>query len=299
MKRLDVLGIQAFICIAEAGSFNAAAAFLHISQTALTRRLQKLESNLGLQLVVRTTRSVSISRVGMDFLPRAARLVRELAIACEDLKAHPGEEREQIAIGCLPTIAAGRLVETIRRFGDVRPGVRVQLLDRSATEIREAAVRGELAFAISTLESPHRELLSERLFSEPMVAACPAEHALAGAASIRWKQLEGEPLIGIGALSGNRMLTAQVMEARQLALRFSYEVQHLSTAVGLVRGGAGIAVLPMSAVVGVPPDQLVVVPLVQPKVMRRIELFRRRDMPLSAAGSALRDLVVRSIRTAE
>lgn len=297
MKRLDMLGVQAFISIAEAGSFNAAASFLHISQTALTRRLQKLESSLGLQLVERTTRSMSITRVGMEFLPKASRIVRELGIALDDLKVNLGEQREQIAIGCLPTIAAGRLVEVIRRFGEQYPEVRVQLLDRSATEIREAVLQGELAFAISTLESTHRELLSERLFAEPMVAACPAGHRLASQPSVRWKELEGEPLIGIGALSGNRMLTMQVMEARHLELEFSYEVQHLSTAVGLVCGGAGIAVLPMSAVNGAPPS-LVAVPLVQPKTSRVIELFRRRDAALSPAVAALRELVVRMIRTA-
>lgn len=100
MQRLDLLGVQAFISIAEAGSFNVAAHHLYISPTALTRRLQKLEAALGLPLIERTTRSMTVTRVGMEFLPKAIRIVRELASALDELKIKATQDSEEVVIGC-------------------------------------------------------------------------------------------------------------------------------------------------------------------------------------------------------
>jgi DNA-binding transcriptional LysR family regulator len=84
--KLDIDGIQAFVLVAELGGFHKAAERLHLSQTALTRRVQKLERYLGLRLLDRTTRSVSLTAVGRGFLPRATRLVEELTLSVDELK---------------------------------------------------------------------------------------------------------------------------------------------------------------------------------------------------------------------
>jgi DNA-binding transcriptional LysR family regulator len=82
--KIDTLGVQAFIAIAEHGSFQKAADALHITQTALTRRLQNLEALLGVTLVERTTRSVALTSIGRDFLPQRRRLP-DLAAALADI----------------------------------------------------------------------------------------------------------------------------------------------------------------------------------------------------------------------
>jgi DNA-binding transcriptional LysR family regulator len=84
--KIDTLGVQAFIAIAEHGGFQRAAASLHITQTALSRRLQNLEAFLGVRLVERSTRSVALTRIGADFLPRARRLLSELASALTEIR---------------------------------------------------------------------------------------------------------------------------------------------------------------------------------------------------------------------
>ena len=76
--KIDALGVQAFIAIADHSGFQKAADALHISQTALTRRLQNLEAFLGVKLVERTTRSVALTTIGRDFLPQAQRLLTDL-----------------------------------------------------------------------------------------------------------------------------------------------------------------------------------------------------------------------------
>jgi DNA-binding transcriptional LysR family regulator len=83
--KLDALGVQAFIAIADHVSFQRAADELHISQTAVTRRLQNLESHLGVKLIERTTRNVALTATGTDFLPQARRLMGELSNALAEI----------------------------------------------------------------------------------------------------------------------------------------------------------------------------------------------------------------------
>ena len=71
--RIDFLGLEAFLSIAERGSFQRAAAHLNLSQTAISHRMRKLEEDLGLKLFARTTREVTLTRAGIDFLPKARR----------------------------------------------------------------------------------------------------------------------------------------------------------------------------------------------------------------------------------
>ena len=84
--KIDFDGIQAFVLIAELGGFGKAAERLHLTQTALTRRIQKLESYIGVRLIDRTTRSVQLTAVGREFLPHAARMVTDMTLAVGRLK---------------------------------------------------------------------------------------------------------------------------------------------------------------------------------------------------------------------
>ena len=79
-------GIEAFIQIAELGSFNKAADKLHVTQTGLTRRIQRLEAHVGLKLIDRTTRTVALTSIGREFLPEAQRMLDAVDRSFERLK---------------------------------------------------------------------------------------------------------------------------------------------------------------------------------------------------------------------
>jgi DNA-binding transcriptional LysR family regulator len=84
--RIDFLGLQAFVSVAERGSFLRAAAHLNLSQTALSHRMKKFEEDLGVALFVRTTRQVSLTAVGLELLPRACALLDELSDTLEGVR---------------------------------------------------------------------------------------------------------------------------------------------------------------------------------------------------------------------
>ncbi|MCX7297919.1 MAG: LysR family transcriptional regulator, partial [Hyphomicrobiales bacterium] len=93
--RVDFLGLEAFLSIAERGSFQRAAAHLGLSQTAISHRMRKLEDGLGLKLFARTTRDVTLTRAGIDFLPKARKAVDVLEQSVDDLRQQGAKRRER------------------------------------------------------------------------------------------------------------------------------------------------------------------------------------------------------------
>src|SRR5437667_7542103 len=114
--KIDTLGVQAFVAIAEHGRFQKAAESLHITQTALTRRLQNFERSLGVRLIERTTRSTGLTQVGRDFLPQARRLLGDLAAAITEIRESGKALRGDVSIACVPTVGVHWLPRIIRGY---------------------------------------------------------------------------------------------------------------------------------------------------------------------------------------
>ena len=290
-RRLDILGVQAFVAVAELTSFSRAAEHLHISQTALSRRIAKLEEAIGGLLIARTTRNISLTPVGAAFLPRARRIVRDLSSALHDLRDSALNGYGNVVFGCLPTVTAHLMSDIVAEYGRQYPRNRLQILDRSATEIRQAVLEGDAEFGISVLSADHSDLFRMPLYQDPVVVACHAKHPFASRRRLQWRELEDQQLIGVGSLSGLRLQTESVIRETRLNLSPAYEVQHLSTAVGLVAGGAGIAILPQGAFDSVRNKNVRLIPLSSPTISRVIELFRRNDHVLTPAAAPLFNLV--------
>src|SRR5215467_9974832 len=116
--RIDFLGLQAFLSIAERGSFQKAAAHLNLSQTAISHRMRKLEDDLGIKLFARTTREVTLTRAGIDFLPKAKKAIGELELSFDELKQQVAKRRDRLDIACLPTFAVHYLPPILRTFNE-------------------------------------------------------------------------------------------------------------------------------------------------------------------------------------
>src|SRR5688572_10086998 len=99
-----MLGVQAFVAIADQGGFGRAASTLNLTQTALSRRLQSLEAFLGVKLVERTTRSVALTRIGENFLPQARRLMTEMSAALVEIRETGRALRGDVTLACVPTV---------------------------------------------------------------------------------------------------------------------------------------------------------------------------------------------------
>jgi DNA-binding transcriptional LysR family regulator len=296
--KVDMLGLQAFVAVAEHAGFQRAAAGLHLTQAALSRRLQNLEAFLGVRLVERTTRSVALTELGAGFLPHARRLLADLTDALLEIRETGKARRGEVTLACVPTVGVQFLPRVLGAYCERYPDNRVRVLDHASADVAAAVLRREAEFGIAIAGYHHPELAGVQLLQDSFALVCRIDHPLARATRLRWKQLEPYPLIVPGAGSSNRPLLDGVLSQTTLSLRAYYEVQRSSTAVGMVAQGVAAAIVPRLALQkGTYPD-VRMIPLVEPAVTRSFALLRRRTAVLSPAAQALYDMICETAKVA-
>ncbi|MGF6656889.1 DNA-binding transcriptional LysR family regulator [Paraburkholderia youngii] len=289
--KIDTLGVQAFVAIADRGSFQSAADSLHVTQTAITQRLRKLETYLGVTLIERTTRSMALTEIGRSFLPQARRLLGELADALVEIRETGIARRGDVSIACVPTVGVQYLPRILHAYSARYPHNRIKILDHASSAVEEAVLRREVEFGINIAREHHPDLATVPLTDDRYVLICHEDHPLAKRRRIAWRQLQAFPLIFAGEVSGNRALLDVALASSELALRSFYEVQRSSTALGLVAQRVGAAVVPALALQKGAYPSVRTVELTQPTVSRTLVLVARKTAQLSPAAQALYDMI--------
>ena len=292
--QIDFLGVQAFLAVAECGSFAQAAERLHLSQTAVSHRMRKFEESLGVQLLVRTARGVVLTEPGNALLPRARAAVQQLEGSLELAHGIGQLANSWVAFGCLPTIAAGILVPLLQRYEREQPEVQVRVFDSSPAEIVQLVESATAAFGITVLRGNSPRLDSEPIAQEAFVLVCPRGHALAGCERLSWSALTDEPLIRIGLPSGNSMTIDDAVGPLREQLHWRYEAQRTVAALDMVRAGLGLTIVPeLSVPAG---DELAVLRLEAPRVSRTLAVVKRSDEKLRPAARWLCEQAVALLR---
>jgi DNA-binding transcriptional LysR family regulator len=285
---INLEDIRAFLAIAELESFSQAADRLAVSQSALTRRIQKVEDHLGARLFDRSTRHVELTAVGQEFRPLADRMVGEFERSLRQIDDVIQKREGLVTIASLMTIAFGILPVIAERFSTAYPKIRLRILDATGAEISEYVKSGEAEFGIDMEGEPDPLIAFEPLAMERYVLACRPDHPLAGDTPLHWSSIREHGSIVLGPNSGiGRQLRATVP-----TLDWRYEIQHLSTLMGFLNNGMGSAVIPSLAMTAVNPVNLVYRPLINPEVKRRIGIIRRPGAALSPAAQSLREHVI-------
>jgi DNA-binding transcriptional LysR family regulator len=249
------------------------------------------------KLVERTTRSVELTRIGHDFLPRGQRLLGELATALTEIRENGKAMHGEVTIACVPTIGVRYLPQVIQEYSARHPENRIKILDHSSFGVADAVLRREAEFGINIAGAHDSGLVSVPLVRDRFVLICRDDHVLAARKQVSWSQLESHPLIFAGQASGNRPLLDLALAANSPRLRAYYEVQRSSTALGLVAEGVGAAVVPSLAVQKDAYPKIRVVALVEPVVSRSIVLISSKNAHLSPAAQALYDVLIRYARS--
>ncbi|MCZ8259238.1 MAG: LysR substrate-binding domain-containing protein [Beijerinckiaceae bacterium] len=294
--RIDFLGLEAFLSIAERGSFHGAAAHLNLSQTALSHRMRKLEDDLGIKLFTRTTRQVTLTPAGLELLPRARQMIDALAASYDALRRQGRERQARLTIGCLPTIATYYLPPILQEFSATYPDITVHIQDAAAGQIADFVQKGEAEFGITIISANRWDLDMRPLLREPYVLLCQATHPLAARAQVSWAELEGVPLVRISPQAANRAIIDDALGSRREFMTWRYEVQHVATAVSLVTAGVALTVVPRLAIDLAGAPGLKAVPIVNPSVSRIVGVVSNRANPLSPAGEYLLKLVAQRFR---
>jgi DNA-binding transcriptional LysR family regulator len=290
---MDMAGLEAFVRIAECGSFRQAAATMNLSPTALTHRIKRLEQDLGTVLFQRTTRTLTLSQAGQDFFPKAREALLQLDQLYEGVKREGRQARERVVVGCLGSLGEQFLPPALREFSALYPGVHVLIYDETATALRERVAAGEVQFALTILGAQLWTHTSRVLFEEEFVAAVPTGHALAGREALTWADLAGHALARVSVTTSHGYILSESLSRLGHALDWRYEVQHVAMAVRLVVAGLAITVLPRVAIPAVP--ELRIVALAEPTIRRTVGMIWQNGAQLSKPALALQRLVLRAV----
>lgn len=278
--------LRALAAIAESGSFTLAAESLQLTQPAISHMVKRMEEELGQPLVVRGRR-IRLTGAGemmADTAVRALRLIDESIGACRSQSALR-EGRVVLAVGHLT--AGALLPPVLDRFSRTYPTLATTLLDSTMEQMisRILSREADLGFAADIGEK-HSELATELLFSERMALFVRDDHPLAQRVVVDAKHLELLAFIHVNPGANVwRAVSRQLATAANVYPRVVHHVSMLSTAFGLIRSGAGVALLPRYVEVLMPAD-LRAVAITRPTLDYPVVAVRLAKNPLNPAAMA-------------
>jgi len=287
--------LRAFITAAELRSFAAAAKALHLSMPAFSRRISNLEARLGVRLFDRTTRSMELTLLGSRFLREITSSVQDLDRSVLGLRDAAQLEAGDVTIGCVFSAVHHFLPPVIDSYRERHPNVLVRIIEQGADGVFASVKHGEADFGINYIGMQESEVAFTPLLKEPYVLACRADHALGARRTVRWEELAAWDQVRVSHSSRNRVFIDQALAELPALPRPVCEVQHVSTLIGLVEAGLGVAIVPQLTVPR-RPATVVGIPLV-PSVTRTIGIIRRAGRTLSPAADAFAKLLIEASRT--
>lgn len=290
-SKIDFGDLQAFSVMATELNFTAASKQLNISPSALSRRIQKLESFLNMQLFVRTTRQVELTAMGKELLVRSLELTKsfeEMVLALED-RYHPAASRVMVA--CVPSTTTTHLVKAFQQFTRERPNAHLHIADSTGNAVMELVLSGQADFGITYLGQNDPELEYVPLLRDKFIVATRADGPLAKRKAVNWEQLGDLPVVTAWKGAGIRILMDRELAKRSISLNCSYEVQHVDTAIDLVNAGIAVAVVPQLVLDRHNTKSLCAVRLIDPSISRELGLVRFRRKGLSPLAASLWDLL--------
>jgi len=287
----DLADLRAFVAVAEMNSFRAAATALHLSQPAISRRVEKLEAALGIRLFERTTRRIALTAVGRDFSHKARSLLDDLENSLLSMREVAASQMGEVVIACVPSAAYYFLPKVLAEFHKQYPRIRVRIIDDSANGVLASVTRGEAEFGINITGNQEPDIDFQRILTESFVVACRRDHPLASRSTVSWAEIGQYDYMTVDRSSGNRLLLDLALAHTSLNLAWCYEARHVSTLIGLVEAGLGIAVVPRLSMPADEHPTLISVSLTDPAVERMVGLVRRRGRELTPSALHLYQLI--------
>jgi DNA-binding transcriptional LysR family regulator len=288
---MELRQLRYLVALADECHFTRAAAREHIAQPALSQQIRRLEAEVGLALVERTTRRVAMTDAGELLVARARRILAEVDDAQAELGTLAGVKGGRLAVGALHTMGPVDLSLLLAAFHRNHPAVDLTVREQSSEELAEMLRDDEidLAFLSVTERIQSHGLELHRLVTEELVAVLPPQHALAASDGVTMTELAGDSFISFRTGSRLRELLDWAAAEAGFQPRIALESNESRRIRSLVSSGLGVAILPRSDAAG-PGAPVAVTPLVEPALTRDVTLAsraKRRHSPAAQAFLAL------------
>lgn len=281
---MNLRAIRYLVTLADLRHFSKAAERCHVSQPTLSTQVRKLEDELGVQLVERSSRKVMLTEIGEEIVERARSMLSEAdtirAIARRSKDPHSGTLR----LGVFPTLAPYLLPHVVPKIRQRFPKLTLRLFEEKTNAIIQMLHQGQLDAALLALPIADDQLSTRLLFNEPFVLATSEQHPLAQKARIELDDLDDQQLL---LLEDGHCMRDQALEVCHLAgahEQLDFHASSIETLRQMVAVDTGITLMPILAVK--PPvaatSNLAVRPFGTPGPSRSIALVWRKSSALYA-----------------
>jgi DNA-binding transcriptional LysR family regulator len=243
--------LQAFLAIAETGSFQQAARKCGVTQSTISRQIQALEADLGLELFHRTGQA-KLTLGGERMLPRARKICLEWQTLTQELGDLVAGKQPELCVAVIHSLCAYYLPPILQKFCHEYPNVQLRVTslgsDRALKVLKDGLV--DLAIVMNNrFLTSAREMVVETLFDEPIELLCGANHPLGQHDRVSWSEIIRYPQVVFKDGYGMQRLVQDRFERLEATLQAALEVNTLDAFRGVVRQGELIALLPHSALV--------------------------------------------------
>ena len=285
---LSMRDIDTTLVLGRTLNFRQAAAQLHLSQSALSTQIQRIEEALGVRLFDRTTRTVRLTAAGEVFMQQAATLQVAFRDAIAAVSGVTSAEQGQVSVAALPSLAARLLPRVLMAYRQEHPNVALKVRDTLSGPAFDLVRAGEVDFALTAADPQHADLHYVPLMSDSFLLLIPESHALARSSGpLRWADTATAAHVSMVQPSSVRQYTEWAFLQNRIRFTPAFEAEHLTTIVAMVDCGFGVAALPEIAAGAVSQTGIVQRPLIGPVAERSIGLVTSRNRSLSPAAAAL------------
>ncbi len=292
---LKLKDLRYLVAVADTRHFGRAAARCFVSQPTLSAQLRKLEEYLGVQLIERRPRRVTLTEAGEEVAQRARSMLEtsEAIISLAQTRRDP--LTGQLRLALLPTIGPYLLPQVALKIRKALPRLELMLYEYQTEAMLERLHNGEIDVGVLALPIHDDSLTTRELYEEPFVLAIPESHRLATRAQVRTEDLDGETLLLLEDGHCLRDQALAVCAHTGVHEKQDFRATSIETLRQMVAAGVGVTLLPTLACRGAYGGArgTTTRPFVRPIPSRHIGAVWRKSSARVAAIKAVCDLIAR------
>jgi DNA-binding transcriptional LysR family regulator len=286
---MDVRQLRYFEAVARHRHFTNAADELHIAQSALSHQVRRLERELGIELLRRTTRSVHPTEAGVLVAARARAVLAETEALRSEIDELRGLVRGQVTVGAMLFGGELDIPAILASFTSTFPDVEIGLREGTAQRMIGMLTDGSLDIAFALEVEPPDGIDRLELSSEELAVAMSPGHPLEGDGPLSVEALADSRLVGFQQGSSTRRLVDSALAQAAIRPRIALESNDFALVRALVAQGIGLAILPRSFLDR--PGPAISFRTLSPPLRMRVVLWWRSGRRLSPAARAFVDFV--------
>ncbi|KAA1250106.1 LysR family transcriptional regulator [Mycobacterium simiae] len=288
---MELYQLRYFQTVAEVGTLRDAAEKLSVSQSAVSRAIAMLESEIGVELFTRRGRANELNRFGQEFMRTSLAAQRSLDTAVAGVQQLAGVDAGTVALGFLVSLGVATVPRLIRRHHDRHPAARFELRQCAGPALVNDLTTGVidvcLSYPMAFDDSPGVKW--RKLFTQKLYAVVDRNHPLAHREVIGFEELAGQPFVALDRNHTLRRIFDDACARHRVTPTIAFEGTDITTLRGLIGARLGVGVLPKAAT---PPPDIVEIAVDDQQLVRPIAVGWMSNRYLPPSAAAFRDTAV-------